>query len=668
MTFAFKKHIFIFSAVFLTVLSVTGIFYHKIALAFHAPQIINFAPTTLTTDDVAGKTDASYDILYSPLVSSSTVDILTVTFPSEYTITDGSLDPSTAINSSDQGGICASNPGFICVSDDDASYSVLSMVGDNTAKTITITIDPVTIVGAHNPNFAFSVLQGIQNPTTAGVEAKTGFIISNNGTNSGTLTRLSSDVTIIAGPADHLVFTQQPSGPSSNSQDSISGTDFDVQPIVEAQDQYGNLDTNYTSWVGLTVSTGAGSVSTNSPGPTPGCISATSVNLQAVGGIADFSDEPIFYSAFTDHESFSFSAVGFCSGVLPEIVSNTLTSDVVVDTLVWTQSPDGCISGEACTTQGIIEAQGPGNGGGKGGGEVADIDFTGDITFGSAESGTIFGTNPQSMIAGILNTIGLGYNNSNPLVDEIIEFTADSGSLIQGLSSSISIAATPPTVTLTSNSGLVTQTPLISVTATFSEDVTGFTLGDISVQRGTAQNFNAASGTVYTFDIVPTEFGNVRINISADVAENASPNGNLAADQLTVAYQKGGSTAGGDYNPNTNEIPNHVSLIPPINGQTVQVPSVPTSLSNLECAPYLTGFLKKGAQGNSVVKLQAFFRKQKLFTYPTDTGFFGSITEAAVKTFQQKYASEILTPQNLSAPTGLVMSYTLKKINGFCGE
>ena len=70
----------------------------------------------------------------------------------------------------------------------------------------------------------------------------------------------------------------------------------------------------------------------------------------------------------------------------------------------------------------------------------------------------------------------------------------------------------------------------ISLTATFSQPVTGFVLGDITVANGTVSNF-AGSGAVYTFDVTPDDIGVVTVDIAAGAAEDA---GNTAAVQLAL--------------------------------------------------------------------------------------------------------------------------------------
>ncbi len=93
---------------------------------------------------------------------------------------------------------------------------------------------------------------------------------------------------------------------------------------------------------------------------------------------------------------------------------------------------------------------------------------------------------------------------------------------------------TAPTTTLTYLGVDPTNTTL-QFSVTFSEPVSGFVSGDVSVTNGTVANF-AGSGANYTFDINATTSGPVGVEILAGVAQDAAANGNLASNQITVTY------------------------------------------------------------------------------------------------------------------------------------
>ena len=95
----------------------------------------------------------------------------------------------------------------------------------------------------------------------------------------------------------------------------------------------------------------------------------------------------------------------------------------------------------------------------------------------------------------------------------------------------------PPSVEVSHAAGsaaaLVRLNSPISLTATFSEPVSGFTLGDISIGNGTAGNL-AGSGAIYTFEVTPDAIGEVTVDIAAGVAADAGGDGNTAALQFSL--------------------------------------------------------------------------------------------------------------------------------------
>ena len=94
---------------------------------------------------------------------------------------------------------------------------------------------------------------------------------------------------------------------------------------------------------------------------------------------------------------------------------------------------------------------------------------------------------------------------------------------------------TNPTVTITSDAPNPTNAAF-TATFTFSEDVTGFDMADITPTNATVSNFNATSASVYTATITPAADGDVMIDVAADVAQDAATNGNDAATQYSVLY------------------------------------------------------------------------------------------------------------------------------------
>ena len=92
---------------------------------------------------------------------------------------------------------------------------------------------------------------------------------------------------------------------------------------------------------------------------------------------------------------------------------------------------------------------------------------------------------------------------------------------------------TAPTVSITTAEPDPTNAVPIPVTITFSEDVTAFEVGDITVGNGSADNFSG-SGTTYTADITPDADGTVTVDIAADAAVDVAGNGNTAAAQFSI--------------------------------------------------------------------------------------------------------------------------------------
>ncbi|KYG85234.1 hypothetical protein AWW67_16110 [Roseivirga seohaensis] len=90
-----------------------------------------------------------------------------------------------------------------------------------------------------------------------------------------------------------------------------------------------------------------------------------------------------------------------------------------------------------------------------------------------------------------------------------------------------------PTVTITSNANDA-QRGSFTATFTFSEDVTGFDVNDISVTNGTAGSFSTTSASVYTAKITPSADGQVTVGVAANKAMDTAGNNNSAATSINV--------------------------------------------------------------------------------------------------------------------------------------
>ena len=92
--------------------------------------------------------------------------------------------------------------------------------------------------------------------------------------------------------------------------------------------------------------------------------------------------------------------------------------------------------------------------------------------------------------------------------------------------------------------------------------------------------------------------------------------------------------------------------------------------SDISCEPLLTQYIKPGRLNDrgQVQRLQSF-----LTTFEGEglegNGTYNAATQAAVKRFQSKYASDILAPWGITQPTAFVYYTTQKKVNSlYCND
>ncbi len=84
--------------------------------------------------------------------------------------------------------------------------------------------------------------------------------------------------------------------------------------------------------------------------------------------------------------------------------------------------------------------------------------------------------------------------------------------------------ATAPTVAITGVPSGINTTAEFTATFTFSEAVTGFGTGDVTVRGGTKGTFAAVSGTEYTLAVTPSGSADVTVFVAADAATDGVGN------------------------------------------------------------------------------------------------------------------------------------------------
>ena len=97
---------------------------------------------------------------------------------------------------------------------------------------------------------------------------------------------------------------------------------------------------------------------------------------------------------------------------------------------------------------------------------------------------------------------------------------------------------TAPTVAITGVSGTVNAA--VTANFTFSEPVTGFEIGDITLSNAKVSEFSQSqtgAGAIYKATITPEDNGEFSVGVAAGVAKDAVGNDNTAAETVSATYE-----------------------------------------------------------------------------------------------------------------------------------
>ena len=176
---------------------------------------------------------------------------------------------------------------------------------------------------------------------------------------------------------------------------------------------------------------------------------------------------------------------------------------------------------------------------------------TGDVTVTGGTKGTFSGS-------GQSYTLAVTPTASTDLTVSVAANSATDGANT-GPASAVTATATwdaaAPAVTISGVPSAINSTTALTATFTWSEDVTGFVTGDVTVTGGTAGAFSG-SGQSYTLAVTPTDATDLTVSVAADSAtdgvgntgpasaETATATWDEAAGRVTVSVEPASATEG----------------------------------------------------------------------------------------------------------------------------
>ncbi len=158
---------------------------------------------------------------------------------------------------------------------------------------------------------------------------------------------------------------------------------------------------------------------------------------------------------------------------------------------------------------------------------------TGDVTVTGGTKGAFTEVNGSSY------TLAMTPTGSADVVVTVAASAATDG-LNTGPPAAVSATATwdaaTPMVDITGVPAKINSTAALTATFTFSEDVTGFVTGDVTVTGGTKGAFTEVNGSSYTLAMTPTGSADVVVTVAASAATDGLNTGPPAAVSATATW------------------------------------------------------------------------------------------------------------------------------------
>ncbi|WP_026286913.1 beta strand repeat-containing protein [Gilvimarinus chinensis] len=370
------------------------------------------------------------------------------------------------------------------------------------SDTITFSSLPISVVDGGSETYTINAYYNDNTNLVEGhtfilsVDGDTDVTVGGSGTQMGATSAVSNGKGLaIEVTATELAFSTQPAG-------SVSGLALSVQPVVSAQDAFGNTDKDFTETITLTEAS-AGMLN--------------NASAVASSGVAAFTN--LTYNATADQQSFTLTANdedGEGSD-LPSVNASSVTSDVVATALTFFTQPAPLNlspgSATSLTTVPVVQAVDSLG--------IVDTGYSSDITLyevngpgsvymsGTGDtdgSGTTVSITPSSGVS-TFNNMQITYtpNGSGP---ETFNLRAQSGGLSTADSAQFtSVDNTPPSVSSVSLTGSpAANASTVSYVVSFDKTASNVSVDDFSLTTtGTTAadiaNVSATSGSAITVTV-----------------------------------------------------------------------------------------------------------------------------------------------------------------------